>query len=127
MRLRVALGSAAWLVAACVQAPPAPVGVVDLAARPAERALMAGLKAYDDAQYESADRLFRESLAAGLASPHDRAEAHKRLAFLHCAAGRLADCELEFKAARQADRSFALDKSESGHPVWGPVYKKLPP
>ncbi len=127
MRLRVALASAVWLVAACVQAPPAPVGVVDVMARPAERALLAGLKAYDDAQYESADRLFRESLAAGLASPRDRAEAHKRLAFIDCAAGRLADCEAEFRLAREADRNFALDKAEAGHPVWGPVYKKLQP
>ena len=110
-----------------MQAPPAPVGVVDVSARPAERSLLAGLKAYDDAQYESAERLFREALATGLASPRDRAEAHKRLAFLHCAGGRLADCETEFKLARQSDRNFALDKSEAGHPVWGPVYKKLPP
>ncbi len=94
---------------------------------PPERALLAGLKAYDDAQYETAERLFREALAAGLASPRDRAEAHKRLAFIHCAAGRLADCEAEFRLARQADRNFALDKSEAGHPVWGPVYKKLQP
>jgi hypothetical protein len=127
MRLAVALASAVWLVAACVQAPQAPVGVVDVMARPAERALLAGLKAYDDAQYESADRLFREALAAGLASPRDRAEAHKRLAFIHCAAGRLADCETDFKLARQSDSNFALDKSEAGHPVWGPVYKKLQP
>jgi len=126
MRLHVALASAV-LLGACVQAPPAPIGVVDISARPAERALLAGLKAYDDAQYESADRLFRESLAAGLASPRDRAEAHKRLAFLDCAAGRLADCEAEFRQARQADPRFALDKSEAGHPVWGPVYKKLQP
>ena len=42
-------------------------------------------------------------------------------------AGRLADCETEFKLARQSDRNFALDKSEAGHPVWGPVYKKLQP
>ena len=126
MRLQVAIASAA-LLAACVQPPPAPVGVLDVSARPAERALLAGLKAYDDAQYESADRLFREALAAGLASPRDRAEAHKRLAFLQCAAGRLGDCEAEFRLARQADRTFALDKSEAGHPVWGPVYKKLQP
>ena len=126
MRLRVALASAA-LLTACVQAPPAPVGVIDVIARPAERALLTGLKAYDDAQYETAERLFREALAAGLASPRDRAEAHKRLAFLHCAAARLADCESEFRLALQSDRKFALDKSEAGHPVWGPVYKKLPP
>jgi hypothetical protein len=127
VRLLVALASAA-LLAACAQAPQAPaVGVLDVMARPAERALLAGLKAYDDAQYESADRLFREALGAGLASPRDRAEAHKRLAFLHCAAGRLAECEAEFRLARQADRNFTLDKSEAGHPVWGPIYRKLQP
>jgi len=124
--LRVALASAA-LLAACAQPAPPPLGVVDISARPAERALLAGLKAYDDAQYESAERLFREALAAGLASPRDRAEAHKRLAFLHCAGGRLGDCEAEFRLARQSDRNFALDKSEAGHPVWGPVYKNLQP
>jgi hypothetical protein len=127
MRLRLALASAAWLAVACVQAPPAPVGLLDVSSRPAERALLAGLKAYDDAQYDPADRLFREALAAGLASPRDRAEAHKRLAFIQCAAGRLGECEAEFKLARQADRAFALDKSEAGHPVWGPVYRKLSP
>ena len=129
MRLleRLAIGLAPWLMAGCMQASPPPLGLLDVTARPAERALLAGLKAYDDAQYDAADRLFREALAAGLVSPRDRAEAHKRLAFIHCAAARRADCEAEFKLARQADRTFALDKSEAGHPVWGTVYKKLQP
>ena len=125
-RARLAIALAAVLMAACTQASP-PLGLLDVSARPAERALLAGLKAYDDAQYDPADRLFREALATGLVSPRDRAEAHKRLAFIQCAAGRLAECEGEFKLARQADRNFALDKSEAGHPVWGPVYKKLQP
>ena len=125
-RLTAALASAC-LVAACMPAPPAPVGLVDVTARPAEKALLAGLKAYDDAQYESAETHFAQALAAGLASPRDRAEAHKRLAFIHCAASRLGECENEFKRARAADPSFALDKAEAGHPVWGAVYRKLPP
>ena len=126
-RLRIALASTAWLLAACAQVPPAPVGLLDVTARPAEKALLAGLKAYDDAQYEPAERLFKEALAAGLASPRDRAEAYKRLAFIDCANGRVDECEADFKRARQADKTFALDKSEAGHPVWGPVYKKLQP
>jgi len=124
--LRLALALAAALIAGCMQVAP-PHGLLDVSARPAERALLAGMKAYDDAQYDSADRLFREALAVGLVSPRDRAEAHKRLAFIQCAAGRLGECETEFKLARQADRTFALDKSEAGHPVWGPLYKKLQP
>ncbi len=125
-RLRIAIASAVWMLAACAQAP-VPVGLLDVAARPAEKSLLAGLKAYDDAQYEPAERLFKDALASGLASPRDRAEAHKRLAFIDCAAGRLAECETDFRRAREADRSFALDKAEAGHPVWGPVYKKLQP
>jgi hypothetical protein len=124
--LRLALALAAALIAGCMQVAP-PLGLLDVSARPAERALLAGMKAYDDAQYDSADRLVREALAVGLVSPRDRAEAHKRLAFIQCAAGRLGECEAEFKLARQADRTFALDKSEAGHPVWGPLYKKLQP
>ena len=124
---RLAIASAALVLTACMQATPPPLGLLDVSSRPAERSLLAGLRAYDDAQYDAADRLFREALATGLASPRDRAEAHKRLAFIHCAASRLAECEAEFRLARQSDRNFALDKSEAGHPVWGPVYKKLQP
>ncbi len=122
------LASAAWLLlAACVQAPPVPVGLLDVSRRPAEKALLDGLKAYDDAQYEPAEREFRQALSLGLASAKDRAEAHKRLAFIHCAAGRLAECEAEFRLARQADPAFALGRAEAGHPVWGPVYRKVVP
>jgi hypothetical protein len=127
--LRAALASAACLfLVACAQTPPAaPVGLLDVSGRPAERALLDGLKAYDDAQYESADRLFRQALALGLASAKDRAEAHKRLAFIHCAGDRLDLCEAEFRAARHADPGFGLGRAEAGHPVWGPVYRKVVP
>ena len=125
---RAAIASAAWLfLAACAQTPPAPVGLLDVMGRPAEKALMDGLRAYDDAQYESAERQVKQALALGLASPKDRAEAHKRLAFIDCAAGRLGECEGEFRLARQADRTFTLSPSEAGHPVWGPVYRKVVP
>lgn len=114
-------------LAGCETAPPAPVGVLDLYARPAERALLDGMRAYDDAQYPlAADRL-RAALAAGLVTARDRAEAHKRLAFIDCAAARLDACEAGFRAARAADPAFRLDRAEAGHPVWGPVYRRLSP
>ena len=33
-------------------------------------------------------------------------------------------CEAAFRSARQSDPAFALTRSEAGHPVWGPVYRK---
>ena len=124
----VAIALAAWLLAALRAARRRRrSALLDVSARPAERALLAGLKAYDDAQYDSADRLFREALAAGLASPRDRAEAHKRLAFIHCASRPPRRLRGRVQARAPGRPHFALDKSEAGHPVWGPVYKKLQP
>jgi hypothetical protein len=115
------------LLAACAQKPPAAPGngLMDVAERPAEKALLAGIRAYDDALYPEAEKQFRQALAAGLASGKDRAAAHKHLAFIACTSNRMAECEAAFVAARQADPAFALSKSEAGHPLWGPVYKRL--
>ena len=116
---------AALLLAACAQTPPAPGGLLDVAERPAEKALLAGIRAYDDAQYPEAEKQFRQALGAGLSSAKDRAAAHKHLAFIACTSSRMNECESEFVAARQADPAFVLSKSEAGHPLWGPVYKRL--
>jgi hypothetical protein len=117
----------AALLSACAEAPPAPAGLMDVAARPAESALLAGIRAYEDAQYSAADEQLRRALATGLTSPRDRAAAHKYLAFIACSSDRTADCESEFREARKADPGFALTRSEAGHPVWGPVYRRIAP
>jgi hypothetical protein len=115
------------LLSGCGTKPPAaaPNGLMDVAERPAEKALLAGIRAYDDAQYPEAEKQFRQALAAGLGSAKDRAAAHKHLAFIACTSNRMSECESAFLAARQADPAFALSKSEAGHPQWGPVYKRL--
>jgi len=116
------------LLAACAALqPPAPAGLMDVAERPAEKALLGGIRAYDDAQYAEAEKRFAAALQAGLASPKDRAAAHKHLAFIYCTSERRVECESAFRAAIQADPAFALSKSESGHPLWGPVYRRLRP
>ena len=115
--------------------PPAPLpaapepptvsqSVVELSSRPGEQALLAGLRAYDDGQYQVAEQKLGTALTAGLAAPKDRAAAHKTLAFLYCTSKRLKPCEAEFRAARVADQRFALSKAEAGHPLWGPVYRR---
>ena len=119
------------LLAACatpLPAAPAPSGgLADLMARPAERALFEGIRAYDDGQYTLAESSLRKALAAGLRSGRDQASAYKLLAFITCTSERPAECETNFRAARQADPAFALSRSEAGHPLWGAVYRKALP
>ncbi|RZK99711.1 MAG: hypothetical protein EOP36_18375 [Rubrivivax sp.] len=101
--------------------PPAPMSA------PADAALAQGLKAYQAAQYTIAETQFNTALQAGLKVPADVATAHKYLAFIYCTSRRETLCAKAFKAARAADPGFALSKSEAGHPMWGPVYRKALP
>ena len=80
-----------------------------------------------EARYPDAERQLVTAVKSGLVSPKDRAAAHKYLAFIYCTSSRRTDCESAFRAARQADRSFALSRSEAGHPLWGPVYRRTAP
>ena len=123
----LAIATLLALLTACAQAPVAPpaVGLLDVAERPAERALLAGMRAYEDAQYAQAEKQLQAALQGNLVSPRDRAAAHKLLAFIFCTSNRMTDCEVQFRAARAADAGFALSKSEAGHPLWGPVYQRV--
>jgi len=105
----------------------APAGLSELMERPAERALVEGIRAYDEGQYVQAEAALRRALAGGLASARDRATAHKLVAFVACTSARPAECEASFRAARAADPSFVLSRSEAGHPLWGPVYRRVVP
>ena len=117
----------ATLLTACVQAPVAPIGLTDVAERPAEKALLSGIRSYDDGQYPLAEKQFDTALKSKLQSAKDRAAAHKYLAFIYCTSNRNTQCEASFRAAAQADPAFALSKSEAGHPQWGPVYRRTHP
>jgi hypothetical protein len=101
------------------------IGLMDVAERPAERALLDGLIAYDSAQYPEAERQLARALELGLAAAKDRAAANKYLAFIYCTSARTAQCEAAFRAARAAEPAFALSRAEAGHPMWGPVYRRL--
>jgi Flp pilus assembly protein TadD len=110
------------LVTGCAQ--PVPMAVSDLHDHPAEQALLDGLRAYEDGQYETAEAHLRRALELGLAAPRDQANANKTLAFILCTSDRVVACEQAFKAARKADPLFSLSRAERGHPLWGPIYKK---
>ena len=106
-------------------APPPSISIARLYEQPAERSFINGMRFYEDGQYERAEMVFKRALAEGLRDPHDVAAANKHLAFIACAYSRPAECESAFRAAFAADPSFRLTDAEVGHPLWGPVYKRV--
>lgn len=102
-------------------------GPMDLLDRPGEPTLYEGSRAYEEGPYAAPERSLWQALTHVLSSPRVRATVHKLLAFIQCTSNRPADCEADFRAARRADPGFALNRAESGHPQWGPVYRKVMP
>ena len=123
--------AAAAVLAGCATPPPPPpaapptVSIARLYEQPAERSFLNAMRYYEEGQHERAEVLFRRALADGMKDSHDVAMANKHLAFIACAYNRPAECETAFRAAFAADPSFALTDAEVGHPLWGPVYKRV--
>ncbi|HEU0202108.1 MAG TPA: TssQ family T6SS-associated lipoprotein [Burkholderiaceae bacterium] len=122
----------ACLLAGCAVKPaaettPAPVvlSAAQLWQRPPERALFNGLRFYEEGLFDQAEQAFRSALLQGLRDRRDVAVAHKFLAFIACAFNRLAECEQQFRNAVAAEPTFILTDAEIGHPIWGPVYRKV--
>lgn len=112
-------------LAGCSSAPVRAIGADQIAPRQAERNLSAGIRAYEEGQYNLAAKRLQDALDGGLAFTTDQVSAYKYLAFVHCATGRTALCRAEFQKAFALDPAFELTKAEAGHPVWGPVYRSV--
>ena len=106
-------------------APPPTASIAALYLQPAERSLVEGIRLYEEASFDRAEAALRKSLSEGLADPRDQAVACKYLAFIACAFNRIGECESSFERAFAADPKFALSEKEIGHPVWGPVYRRI--
>lgn len=128
----------ALALSACQSLQPAPeppterpsetaptTSIASLYQQPAERSLIDGIRWYEDAAFPRAETSLRQALDQGLADRHDRAIAYKYLAFISCAFNRIAECEASFVSAFDADPGFTLDAKEIGHPVWGPIYRRV--
>lgn len=131
-RAALAVPLAALLLSACEtfapSAPPPPTPTASVAAlyrQAAERSLVDGIRLYEEASFGPAESALRQSLSQGLADPRDQAVAYKYIAFIACAFDRIAECESSFESALAADPKFALGEKEVGHPVWGPVYRRV--
>jgi hypothetical protein len=131
-RVTAAIGAVVLGGCAAFQSPPPPppappptISIARLYEQPAERAFINGMRFYEDGQYERAELMFKRALAENLRDRQDVAAANKHLAFIACAYSRPADCEAAFRAAFSADPDFRLSDAEIGHPIWGPVYKRV--
>ena len=111
------------------ESKPVPKAVTPAAApAPLDKArqeLVSGIASYEDGAYKVASRQLQSALALGLESGAEQARAHKYLAFMHCVGGRDRLCRNEFRKALDTDPGFDLSAAESGHPTWGPVFRKL--
>ena len=90
----------------------------------AQQTLSVGLKQYEDGDYAEAARNLQGAIDLGL-TDGEQANAHKHLAFIHCASGRDRACREEFRKALSISPQLELTPAEAGHPAWGPVFSSL--
>jgi Tfp pilus assembly protein PilF len=83
-----------------------------------------GIRQYENGDYVDSQRSLQSAIEQGLRDG-DRMNAHKHLAFIHCAAGRERPCRDEFRRALAVDPGLELSAAEAGHPVWGPIFRSL--
>jgi Tfp pilus assembly protein PilF len=106
------------VVAGCAQ-------LNDLAQRTRSQVtLVEGLRKFDAGEQEAAAKTLAAAIKMGLGA-EDRALAHRHLAFIHCSAGREAQCREEFRKALAADPGMQLEPAEAGHPIWGPIFRSM--
>ena len=133
MTMRLLLAAAVALLAACESAPMKEFTkdakgawgqITGSGSSKGQAALSAGLKQYDDGDYQPAAKSLQSAIDQGLADK-DKVNAHKHLAFIHCSNGRTAPCREEFRKALAIDPKLELTPAEAGHPGWGPIFRSL--
>src|SRR6266849_8384332 len=86
--------------------------------------LSTGLHQFDDGDYADSAKNLQGAIDPGLPNK-EPANAHKHLAFIHCASNRDRLCRDEFRKALALDPALDLAPAEAGHPLWGPVFRSL--
>lgn len=110
------------LMTGCASKTSRDVGLDKLSLRKAEQALSTGIQQYDDGELKAAQKNLLDALSLGLTFDSDKVSAHKHLAFIYCSSNQERQCRDEFRRAFEVDSGFKLERTEIGHPVWGPVY-----
>ena len=114
-----------FLIAGCASQTSRDLGIDKLAPRKAEQALNSGIRQYEDGEINAAQKSLQDALTLGLTFDSEKVTAYKYLAFIHCASNREKLCRDDFRRAFEVDPAFKLDRTEIGHPLWGPVYNSV--
>lgn len=113
------------LLSACASQTSRDLGLDKLAPRKAEQSLNAGIKQYEEGELKDAQKSLQDALNLGLTFDSEKVTAHKYLAFIFCASNQERQCRDEFRRAFEIDPNFKLERTEIGHPLWGPVYNSV--
>ena len=116
-----ALVMALALLAGCSSRPM--LGISRTIGTASNKDLAGGIRAYENGDYEESERLLKRSVDEGLTFQRDEITARKYLAFTYCVTNEERKCREQFRKVLELDPRFELDKSEAGHPVWGPVFR----
>jgi Tfp pilus assembly protein PilF len=90
----------------------------------AQQVLSTGLKQYEEGEYAESLKNLQNAIQQGLRE-RDLVNAHKHVAFIHCASNRQRQCRDEFRKALAVDPAMDLAPEEADHPVWGPIFRSL--
>jgi len=90
----------------------------------AQQTLSAGLKQYEDGQYEQSLKTLHSAIQQGL-SDRDLVNAYKHTAFIYCTSSRERQCREEFRKALAIDPGMDLAPEEADHPMWGRVFRSV--
>ena len=109
-------------------APPqeSPEKIAERAARAAAQGELDGMiTLYNNGDYHGEIKRF--GVADEMLKPYKDLEVQglKYTAFSYCLIGRQALCRQQFEKAIKLDPSFDLLPGEKGHPLWGPVFKRV--
>lgn len=125
LKLLLLLSFLPLVISGCASSTIREIGLDKLAPRKAEQELSIGINNYDQGNYQTAARYLQNAIRQKLTFKSDEVTARKYLAFIYCVTEREKLCAEEFRQAFILDPQFQLSGTEIGHPIWGPVYRRV--
>lgn len=103
-------------------AEPAPAPGVALSK--AEQFLADGTELYEKGDFKGAIRKLQGARDSFADNSTGMQQSLKYLAFSYCVTGQRSLCKAQFVGLLKIAPEFQLSRAESGHPLWGPVFKE---